>query len=197
MNWENEEALGFVDTNRLVVRAHGSIDGMRRSERALRALCRTSLKGLDLDLPLDVTQLCDRYGERRGRPIRLIAHPLPTGVPNGIWLAAADADYFFHQANTSRLHRDQIVIHEFGHLIAGHQILGEVSAEGLAALTRDESAAALRRTCYSDDREWEAEMLASMILAWAEEAGTGVGSTAAHDELRGLQRLLGGHRGWL
>ena len=27
--------------------------------------------------------------------------------------------------------------------------------------------------------------------------GTGVGSTAAHDELRGLQRLLGGHRGWL
>lgn len=170
---------------------------MRRSERALRALCRNTVRGLDLDLPLDVTQLCDLYGERRGRPIRLIPHPLPTGVPNGIWLAAADADYFFHQANTSRLHRDQIVIHEFGHLIAGHQILGEVSAEGLAALTNDESDAALRRTCYSDDREWEAEMLASMILAWAEEAGTRVGSTASHDELRGLQRLLGGHRGWL
>ncbi len=170
---------------------------MRRSERALRALCRAELKGLDLDLPLDVAQLCERYGDRRGRPIRLIEHALPAGVPNGIWLAATDADYFFHQAHTSRLHRNQIVVHEFGHLIAGHQILGEASARGIAALTQDESAAALRRTCYSDDAEWEAEMLASLILGWAEDAGTGVGSTASHGELRGLQKLLGGHRGWL
>ena len=80
---------------------------------------------------------------------------------------------------------------------AGHQILGEASAAGIAALTQDESAAALRRTCYSDDAEWEAEMLASLILGWAEDAGTGVGSTASHGELRGLQKLLGGHRGWL
>ena len=163
----------------------------------MRALCRAELKGLDLDLPLDVAQLCERYGDRRGRPIRLIEHALPAGVPNGIWLAATDADYFFHQAHTSRLHRNQIVVHEFGHLIAGHQILGEASAAGIDALTQDESAAALRRTCYSDDAEWEAEMLASLILGWAEDAGTGVGSTASHGELRGLQKLLGGHRGWL
>lgn len=163
----------------------------------MRALCRAELKGLDLDLPHDVAQLCERYGDRRGRPIRLIEHALPAGVPNGIWLAATDADYFFHQAHTSRLHRNQIVVHEFGHLIAGHQILGEASAAGIAALTQDESAAALRRTCYSDDAEWEAEMLASLILGWAEDAGTGVGSTASHGELRGLQKLLGGHRGWL
>ena len=170
---------------------------MRRSKGALRALCRTTLKGLDLDLPLDVTQLCDRYGAQRGRPIRLVAHPLPVGAPNGILLAASDADYFFHQANTSRLHRDQIVIHEFGHLIAGHQVLGELSALTAGGPTRDESEAALRRTCYSDDREWEAEMLASMILTWATDARTAVGSTAEHEGLRGLQKLLGGHRGWL
>lgn len=162
------------------------------------------MRGLELDLPLDVTQLCDRYGERRGRPIRLIAHPLPVGVPNGIWLAAEDGDYFFHQANTSKLHRDQIVIHEFGHLIAGHQVLGDigdlsaaVAAGGAGGPGDDESEAALRRTCYSDDREWEAEMLASMILSWAEDATTAVGSTSDDGELRGLQKLLGGHRGWL
>lgn len=168
-----------------------------RSERALRTLSRDTLRSLDLDLPLDVTQLCDRYGEQRGRPIRLLAHPLPAGVPNGIWLAAEDADYFFYQANTSQLHRDQIIIHEFGHLIAGHQMLGAVSASALTAPSDDDSDAALRRTCYSDEREWEAETLASMILTWAEEAGDGVGSTADHRELRGLQRLLGGHKGWL
>ena len=167
-----------------------------RSERSLRALVRDSVRGLDLDLPLDVTQLCDRYGERRGRRITLIAHPLPAGMPNGVWLAAEDADYFFYQQNTSRLHQDQIVIHEFVHLIAGHQMIGGARS-GLAGPSDAESDAALRRTCYSDEREWEAEMLASLILTWAQDAASAVGSTAEHDGLRGLQRLLGGHRGWL
>ncbi|MDY6811177.1 hypothetical protein GIY30_09075 [Gordonia sp. HNM0687] len=168
-----------------------------RSQRALRVLCRDTLKVLDLDLPLDVTQLCDRHGARRGRPIRLIAHPLPAGMPNGVWLAADDADYFFYQANTSPLHQQQIIIHEFGHLIAGHQMLGAVSASALTAPADDDSTAALQRTCYADDREWEAEMLASMILSWAAEAADTVGTTPRNDDLRGIARLLGGHKGWL
>ncbi|MCS3876650.1 hypothetical protein GII30_22975 [Gordonia amarae] len=174
----------------------------RRSERTLRALCRQALRGLDLDLPLDAAQLCERYGKRRGRDIKLIAYPLPTAMPNGVWLAAEDADYFFYQANTSKMHQDQIVIHEFGHLIAGHQMLGDQSAATLLAggdpgPDSDDTDSALRRTCYSDDREWEAEMLASMILTWAEDAGDRVGATESDDDLRGMQRLLGGHRGWL
>ncbi|SKY29711.1 putative regulator component [Mycobacteroides abscessus subsp. abscessus] len=118
-------------------------------------------------------------------------------MPNGVWLAAKDADYFFYQENTSSLHRDQIIVHEFGHLIAGHQMLGEASLTGPLAASGDESDAALRRTCYSDDREWEAETLASMILTWAQSAGNSVGTTADNKEVRGLQRLLGGHKGWL
>lgn len=153
--------------------------------------------GLDLDLPLDVTQLCDRYGQKRGRPIRPIAHPLPAGMPNGVWLAAADADYFFFQANTTRWHRDQIIVHEFGHLIAGHQMFGDEALTALTGPPADESEAALRRTCYSDDREREAETLASMILTWAQESGDGLGATAEDPDLRGMQRLLGGHKGWL
>lgn len=157
---------------------------------------------MDLDLPLDAEQLCQRFGEQRGRPIKLIAHPLPAGMPNGVWLVAEDADYFFYQANTSRLHRDQIIIHEFGHLIAGHQMVGE---GGMAALTAaaagavdDEDAAdAMRRTCYADEREWEAEMLASLIGEWSSRAEQGVGTSASHHGLRGLQRVLGGHDGWL
>lgn len=168
-----------------------------RSERALRLIVREALRGLDLDLPLDVTQLCDRYGRRRGRPIKLIAHPLPAGMPNGVWLSASDADYFFYQENTTPLHRDQIVIHEFGHMIAGHQMLGEVAAAALAAPATGDAADALSRTCYSDDREWEAEMLASLVITWAAEARTAVDRTADHAGLRGIQRVLGGHRGWL
>lgn len=167
-----------------------------RSERNLRALCRRELADLDLDLPLDAEQLCARYGDKRGRAIKIMAHPLPAGTPNGVWLMADDADYFFYQANTTKLHRDQIVIHEFGHLIAGHQILGTPAP--LSSADSDANAQeALNRTCYSDEREWEAEMLATIIREWAAKAAQGVGQSAKHDGLRGIQSILGGHSGWL
>ncbi|MFT4128168.1 MAG: hypothetical protein QM662_18300 [Gordonia sp. (in: high G+C Gram-positive bacteria)] len=166
-----------------------------RTERKLWSLCREVLSDLDLDLPLDVDQLCTRYGERRGRPITLIAHPLPVGMPNGVWLSAEDADYFFYQANTTKWHRDQIVIHEFAHLIAGHQMFGDSPLAALSGLGNSESS--LQRTCYADDREKEAESLASMILTWAARAESQVGHTATDSHMRGLQRLLGGHQGWM
>jgi hypothetical protein len=168
-----------------------------RSERELRALCRRELAGLDLDLPLDVEQLCDLYGARRGRPIRIVAHRIPAGMPNGVWMVAADADYFFHQACTTKLHRDQIIIHEFGHLIAGHQLLDNTEDRwfGMAATAPTDEA--LSSTCYSDEREWEAEFLATLIGEWAAKAAQGVGKTAGHDGLRGIQSILGGHNGWL
>lgn len=167
-----------------------------RSTRAMWSLCRSALAGLDLDLPLDVEQLCERYGTQRGRPIRVIAHPLPTGVPNGVWLVAEDADYFFYQENTSRWHRDQIVIHEFAHLIAGHRPPDD-SASSAPHPDTAATQASLSGTCYDDDREREAETIASMILTWAAQAGDGVGHTAQNAQVRGLQRLLGGHKGWL
>ncbi|BDH55172.1 hypothetical protein [Tsukamurella sp. PLM1] len=169
-----------------------------RSVKALRRLCEREVRSLDLDLPFDAVQLCEKYGTRRGRDILVISQPLPVGMPNGLWLVGDDADYFFYQANTSRLHRDQIIIHEFGHLIAGHQHAGPAAASAAAAdPSSPEAAAALHRTCYDDDNEWEAEMIASIILGWASEAGALAGRTAKHDSLRGIQRALGGHSRWL
>ncbi len=169
-----------------------------RTARSLRRLCEQELRSLELDLPFDAVQMCERYGERRGRPIAVLGHPLPAGVPNGVWLVGDDADYFFHQANTSRVHRDQIIIHEFGHLIAGHQLVDPAAAaEGADDMPAEATTEALHRTCYDDDREWEAEMIASIILGWAAEANTTAGSAAKHSSLRGIQRALGGHSRWL
>ncbi|GAB3134018.1 hypothetical protein GCM10027289_24960 [Tsukamurella serpentis] len=169
-----------------------------RSVKALRRLCEGEVRSLDLDLPFDAVQLCEKYGKRRGRDILVISQPLPVGMPNGLWLVGEDADYFFYQANTSRLHRDQIIIHEFGHLIAGHQHAGPTAAAaGAADPSSPEAAAALHRTCYDDEHEWEAEMIGSIILGWASEAGALAGRTAKHDSLRGIQRVLGGHSRWL
>lgn len=166
-----------------------------RTAKALRRLCEQEVRSLDLDLPFDAVQLCEKYGKRRGRDILVISQPLPVGMPNGLWLVGDDADYFFYQANTSRMHREQIIIHEFGHLIAGHQHAGP--AAHAAEMPSEEAAAALHRTCYDDEHEWEAEMIASIILGWAAEAGALAGRTAKHGSLRGIQRALGGTSRWL
>ena len=169
-----------------------------RTAKALRRLCEQEVRSLDLDLPFDAVQLCEKYGARRGRDILVISQPLPVGMPNGLWLVGDDADYFFYQANTSRTHREQIIIHEFGHLIAGHQHAGPSAAAAAADPSSPEAAAAaLHRTCYDDENEWEAEMIASIIMGWAAEAGALAGRTAKHDSLRGIQRALGGHSRWL
>jgi hypothetical protein len=44
-------------------------------ERELRKRCRRLLNQLDIEPPLDVLQLCERLGERRGKPIRLMPYP--------------------------------------------------------------------------------------------------------------------------
>lgn len=165
-----------------------------RSVKALRRLCEDEVHSLDLDLPFDAIQLCERYGKRRGRDILVISQPLPVGMPNGVWLVGDDADYFFYQSNTSRTHRDQIIVHEFGHLIAGHQDSGPAANAG--AMPEAEASQALHRTCYDDEKEWEAEMIASIILGWAAKAGA-LGRTTKHGGLRGIQRALGGNSRWL
>lgn len=167
---------------------------MPRSEERLRSLVRRELSGLELGLPLNALELCDAYGARRGRPIQCQAHPLPSGTPNGVWLIAADRDHFFYQANTTAVHRDQILIHELGHLIAGHQVLDPTQIGTAAAA---DTGAALHRTCYDDEREWEAERIATYIAGWADEAFGGSGRTNQEPAVRGLQRILGGHAGWL
>ncbi|MDF0532573.1 hypothetical protein P0W64_22475 [Tsukamurella sp. 8F] len=167
-----------------------------RTPRALRRLCEREVRTLELDLPFDAVQMCERYGERRGRPIAVLGHPLPAGVPNGVWLVGEDADYFFHQANTSQVHRDQIIIHEFGHLIAGHQLV-EPAVAAPDDMPDEATSDALHRTCYDDEHEWEAEMIASIIMGWAAEANATAGTAARHSSLRGIQRALGGHSRWL
>lgn len=169
-----------------------------RSIKTLRRLCDAELRGLDLDLPFDAMQLCERFGDLRGRSVIPLGQPLPTGMPNGVWLVGEDADYFLHQSNTTRLHRDQILLHEFGHLIAGHQVLDiDAATAAPAEAAAADLGAALHRTCYDDEREWEAEMIASIIVGWAERAGHSAGRTVRHGGLRGLQRSLGGHARWL
>jgi len=128
------------------------------------------LRRLGIRPPLDVVELCRRLGEHRGKPIRLMAHPIPVPGPFGAWLASPEADYIVYQQETTASHQDHIIMHELGHLLAGH-----ASDEGdddlLDALCPDSTPyavrRALRRTGYDAAHEREAETVATIILEWA------------------------------
>ncbi|WP_228818887.1 hypothetical protein [Nocardia transvalensis] len=88
-------------------------------------------------------------------------------------MATAKADYILYQRETTKAHQDHIILHELGHLLAGHRsdehddaLLRQLYPPG-AALTPEAVRRALRRTSYDTVTEREAELVATIILEWA------------------------------
>ncbi|WP_410597078.1 hypothetical protein [Amycolatopsis sp. lyj-23] len=182
------------------------------NERLLRRRCRRLLNELDIRPPLDVVELCRRVGERRGKPIRLLAHSIPVPGPFGVWISTRPADYILYQRETSKPHQNHIILHELGHLLAGHEsdpcdddLLAEfypdMSTDSLRRrypdLEPDAVRRALRRTSYDTDQEREAETTATIILEWAsvlDQVGAG---GRASDAAQEMGAALDGRLGWL
>lgn len=153
------------------------------SDRRLRKRCRALLRELDVRPPLDVRDFCELLARHRGRPIKLVAHPIRVPGPFGLWFMTTSMDVIFYQRETTRPHQDHIILHEIGHIIAEHP-----SDEG-----------ALTRTCYDSDQEREAELIATYILEWASVLNplhpTARRSGQAHVDR--LDASLSHHQGWL
>lgn len=169
------------------------------AERELRRRCRRLLNELDIQPPLDVAELCRRVGDQRGRPIRLIAHPIPVPGPFGVWIATAKADYILYQRETSKAHQNHIILHELGHLLAGHSS-DEQDDDLLTGLypdlEPDAVRRALRRTSYDTEHEREAETVATIILEWASVLDK-VAPRASEGPAHRMSRSLADRLGWL
>lgn len=170
------------------------------SEHQLRARCRKLLRQLDMQPPFNVNELCDRLAAQRGKPIRLEAFPIPAPGPFGLWLSTADEDVIIYQQETSRLHQTLIILHEVGHMVAGHKS-DEQDEDVLRLLypSIDPNVVRrwLRRTDYHSGDEAEAEKIATIILEWAWELdsrATDLPKTEAGRRLRGGLR---DHVGWI
>jgi len=144
---------------KIIQSADAGDEGARVRERQLRRRCRDLLHELDIRPPLDFAEL----RRRRGRPLRLVLHPIPVPGPSSAWTATANADYVLYQQQTTRAHhpaRDR-------HVIAGHPG-DEHDDERLRSLFPDlapgAARRALRRTSYDTGQEREAEMVATIIL---------------------------------
>jgi hypothetical protein len=112
------------------------------------------MRRLELPVPLDPAILCERLGEFRGTPIRLMAWELPVDGPFGMLISRPHEDAIVYQSHTTRAHQAHIILHEVGHIVA-YDLAGE-RPDGTKL-----------RTCYSDRDERDAEVIASTIMRQA------------------------------
>lgn len=141
-----------------------------RNDLQLRRGVKHILRELDIDSPLDVHVLCERLGERRGHPIRLVPYPLPVPGVFGLWIGTADADYILYQRDTTTAHHEHIILHEVGHIISGHdsdEHDSDIWSQLFPDIPPEMVRRALRRDGYGPSVEREAEMVATVIKEWA------------------------------
>ncbi|MGW0366196.1 hypothetical protein [Streptomyces sp. NPDC002990] len=170
------------------------------TERTLRKRCRSILRQLGITAPLRVPELCRLLGEHRGRPIRLVPYSLSVPGPYGLWIAGAQADFIFYQKETSQAHQDHIVLHEVGHILADHgsdESEDAVWQEVLPDLSTEVINRALRRTSYAEEREREAELVATIILEWASVLDRVTPRAPGDISARRVHTALADRQGWL
>jgi hypothetical protein len=168
-------------------------------EPELRRYCKRLLRQLDIQPPLRVDELCRKLGEHRGKPIRLFPWSLPIPGPFGLWMSRLDEEAIFYQKETTRVHQDHIILHEIGHILADHQDDGN-TGEAFPGLgpdyPRDLITRGFRRTCYTDDYEREAELVATIIQEWAVVIDYATPRTSEDTSLGPLRMALNPRWGW-
>jgi hypothetical protein len=170
-----------------------------RNDLQLRRSVKQLLSELELDVPLNIRVLCDRLGERRGQPIKLLPYPLPVPGVFGLWLSMPTADYILYQKNTTRGHQEHIILHEIGHIISGHkgnEDDNDIATQLFPDLPPDLIRRHLRRDGYEPAFEREAEMVATVIKEWATLLEH-LEFTSYRKSDRRIRGAFDDHQGWL
>ena len=153
------------------------ISRQSRSSNHLRRI----VAEMGIPVPWNRDQLVAGVAARRGRPIHLVpvSHSLVQGGHSGLWLARAEDDVILYAAGTSDVHATHIICHELAHMELGHDrdTVGDTSVDSTVLSVTAPSVDSARvvkmlgRSNYSNDQEYEAELLATLIMA-GRRAGT-------------------------
>lgn len=177
-------------------------------EWRLRKRCRTLLRRLDIQPPLNLQNLIDRVAADRGQPIELHAHPLPIPGPFGVWFGLRDRDLICYQQGTTAWHQEHIILHELGHVLSGHPSDTTVDDEVTRAIATQppdgvspddlggDGNSRRRRTCYDETFEREAELIATTIQEWASVLRHRERGFAISPDERAISQSLTHHQGW-
>lgn len=122
---------------------------------------------LDIPAPFDLTEFTARLERQRNRPIRLRPFAFAPGMPTGLWIGTAEADYVYYEQDTTPFHATLIALHEIAHILLGHH--GPTAWQNLARHVAPDvhptlARLILGRSAYDTAEEREAETLASLIL---------------------------------
>lgn len=135
-----------------------------------------------LDVPQDLTLegLRELLEEDRGKSI--VVKPvkgLGANQVSGLWFSLPETDLILHADTVSPLHREQIILHEFAHMVLGHERLME-DAHHLASLLPDLNPSMVSRCLARCQRQTAPEIVAESLadlfadaLARARRAGRG------------------------
>ncbi|MGW7292816.1 hypothetical protein ACWGIB_10575 [Streptomyces xiamenensis] len=187
----------------------------RTVEADLHRLLRRELRSLGATHPLNVEELCDALGKRRGRTLYLRPAPLAKPGPSGYWAEYETFDVILYQQETTRLHQEHIILHEVGHILVAEEEEGAPvnaeetshdpdhgtnSVEGWAEMLPVFGESAIkrlaRRCSYEDGEECQVELAATIIMEWSSVMDS---TTPWSDDpqVRRVESALDDRRGWL
>lgn len=136
---------------------------------AARARAQAAEEGFGLTGPATLSSTHRHLEAMRGR--KIVIQPMentPTDKVCGLWFGLDDLDLILHAAAASEVHRQQIVLHEFAHMILRHEqeVVSTAYAEMFFPdLNPDRVIKALKRSDFLDEFEVTAELLADRLAA--------------------------------
>ncbi len=138
--------------------------------RDAMAFCEELARSMELPQPFDLAAFLATLAGQRGKPIRATATRLGPGAPSGLLISTHAADHIFYPDDTSPLQTQQIVLHELGHLLLNHGVLGAEDHEVVNAIGRllpgspsTPARNARARSSYGDTDEVQAELFATLV----------------------------------
>jgi hypothetical protein len=124
---------------------------------------------LDLTEPVSLASIQAHLEVMNGR--RIIIKPIqgsPTDKVCGLWFGLDDMDLILHAKAASEVHRQQIVLHEFAHMILRHEqedLPHDYAKAFFPDLDPERVVSALKRTDFFDELEVTAELLADRFAS--------------------------------
>jgi hypothetical protein len=136
---------------------------------ASRKRAQAAEDSLDLSEPVSLSSIQAHLEAMNGR--RIIIKPIqgtPTDKVCGLWFGLDDADLILHAKAASEVHRQQIILHEFAHMILRHEqedLPHDYAKTFFPDLAPERVVSALKRTDFFDELEVTAELLADRLAS--------------------------------
>ena len=135
---------------------------------AARSRAREAEASLRLSEPVSLASIQAHLERQRGRKIVIKPIEGATDKVCGLWFGLDHMDLIMHARAASEVHRQQIVLHEFAHMVLRHEqeiVSVDYAGTFFPDLDPERVVKALKRTDFLDELEVTAENQADSLAA--------------------------------